>query len=213
MLLKVEKFLVALLGLSILCICIFIIYSLFITDFAFSVIPGWHTVLYPPKVMLAILLLIILVTVFIVYYTIKLLLNLVRQFKNNSRVFPRTSISMHIALEEKFSKFSQHWHPYIIGELNDNYVKVAKVKGDLVWHKHEHEDEMFVVLSGTLMMDFRDGKTIATKPGEILIVPKNTEHRPWTNDEEVKLMLVEPKATKHTGELVVEQTVTNLKWI
>jgi mannose-6-phosphate isomerase-like protein (cupin superfamily) len=120
---------------------------------------------------------------------------------------------MHIALEEKFSKFSQHWHPYIIGELNDNYIKLAKVKGDLVWHKHEHEDEMFVVLSGTLMMDFREGKTISTKPGEILIVPKNTEHRPWTNGEEVKLMLVEPKATKHTGELVVEQTVTNLEWI
>jgi len=120
---------------------------------------------------------------------------------------------MHINLDEKFSKFSEHWHPYIIGELNDNYVKLAKVKGNLIWHKHDLEDEMFVVLSGTLMMDFRDGRTISTKPGEILIVPKNTEHRPWTNDEEVKLMLIEPKETKHTGEIIAEQTVTKLDWI
>jgi len=120
---------------------------------------------------------------------------------------------MHINLEEKYSKFAEHWHPYIIGELNDNYVKLAKVKGELIWHKHENEDEMFVVVSGTLMMDFRDGRTIATQPGEILIVPKNTEHRPWTKNEEVWLMLIEPKATKHTGEVVVEQTVTKQEWI
>ncbi len=120
---------------------------------------------------------------------------------------------MHINLEEKFSKFSEHWHPYIIGELNENFVKIARVKGDLIWHKHEGEDEMFVVLSGTLMMDFRDGRTISTAPGEILIVPKNTEHRPWTNDEEVKLMLIEPKETRHTGEIIAEQTITKLEWI
>jgi mannose-6-phosphate isomerase-like protein (cupin superfamily) len=120
---------------------------------------------------------------------------------------------MHINLDEKFNRFSEHWHPYIIGELNDNYVKLAKVKGNLIWHQHEHEDEMFVVLSGTLMMDFRDGRTISIRPGEILIVPKNTEPRPWTNDEEVKLMLIEPKGTKHTGEIIDEQTVTKLEWI
>lgn len=120
---------------------------------------------------------------------------------------------MHVNLKEKFSKFSEHWHPYIIGELNDNYVKIAKVKGELVWHKHDGEDELFVVLEGTLKMDFRDGRTIETKPGEILIVPKGVEHRPWTGDEEVKLMLVEPRATKHTGELIVEQTVVNQEWI
>ncbi len=125
---------------------------------------------------------------------------------------PGTDI-MHINLEHKFSKFSEYWHPYIIGELNENYVKIAKVKGDLVWHKHDNEDELFVVLQGTLMMDFRDKETIATKPGEILIVPKGVEHRPWTNDEEVRLMLVEPKSTKHTGELVVEQTVTKFEWL
>ncbi len=119
---------------------------------------------------------------------------------------------MHVNLEQKFSKFSEFWHPYIVAELNDNHVKIAKLKGELVWHKHDHEDELFIVLEGTLMMDFRD-KTVATKPGEILIVPKGVEHKPWTNNEEVKIMLVEPKSTKHTGELMVEQTVTQLEWI
>ncbi len=119
---------------------------------------------------------------------------------------------MHVNLKEKFSKFSEHWHPYIIGELNENHIKIAKVKGELIWHKHDHEDELFIVLEGTLMMDFRD-KTIATKPGEILVVPKGVEHKPWTRDEEVKIMLVEPKSTKHTGDLIVEQTVTDQKWI
>ena len=119
---------------------------------------------------------------------------------------------MHINLAQKFDKFSAYWHPYIIGELNDNHVKIVKVKGELVWHKHDLEDELFVVLEGTLMMDFRD-QTIATKPGEILIVPKGVEHRPWTRDEEVKLMLVEPKSTKHTGDVVVQQTISNVEWI
>ncbi len=118
----------------------------------------------------------------------------------------------HVNLGEKFGKFSEYWHPYIVGELNDNHVKIAKLKGELIWHKHDHEDELFIVLEGTLMMDFKD-KTIATQPGEILIVPKGIEHRPWTRGEEVKIILVEPKSTKHTGDLVVEQTVTNVEWI
>ncbi|EOZ99219.1 hypothetical protein A33Q_0597 [Indibacter alkaliphilus LW1] len=120
---------------------------------------------------------------------------------------------MKINLEEKFTKINNHWHPYIIGELNENFVKLAKLKGDLVWHSHQEEDEMFVVVTGTLMMDFRDGKTITTKPGEILIVPKGVKHRPWTNGEEVQVMLVEPKTTKHTGDLKVPQTVDKQEWI
>jgi mannose-6-phosphate isomerase-like protein (cupin superfamily) len=120
---------------------------------------------------------------------------------------------MKINLEEKFIKIDNHWHPYIIGELNENFVKLAKLKGELIWHSHQEEDEMFVVLSGTLMMDFKDGKTILTEPGEILIVPKGVEHRPWTNGEEVKVMLIEPKTTKHTGEIKVQQTVDKLEWI
>ncbi len=120
---------------------------------------------------------------------------------------------MHVNLAEKFARFSEYWHPYIIGELNDNHVKIAKLKGELVWHKHDHEDELFIVLEGTLMMDFRDRPTIATGTGEILIVPKGVEHRPWTNNEEVKIVLVEPQTIKHTGDVIVEQTVTRIDWI
>jgi len=120
---------------------------------------------------------------------------------------------MKVNLEEKFNKFTEHWHPYIIGEFNDSHVKLAKLKGELVWHSHEHEDELFIVLRGTLMMDFRD-KTVATKSGEILIVPKKVEHRPWTKDgEEVHIMLIEPTTTKHTGDLIVDQTVEKFEWI
>lgn len=120
---------------------------------------------------------------------------------------------MKINLEEKFSAIAEHWHPYIIGELNENHIKLAKLKGEFVWHSHPEEDELFVVVSGTLMMDFRD-KTVTVKQGEILIVPKGVEHRPWTNpDEEVRVMLVEPKSTRHTGDLITEKTVQNLEWV
>lgn len=120
---------------------------------------------------------------------------------------------MKVNLIEKFSKIENYWHPYIIGTLNDSFVKLAKLKGKLVWHSHQKEDEMFVVVSGTLMMDFRDGNTISTEPGEILIVPKGVEHRPRTNGEEVMVMLIEPQTTRHTGELKVSQTVEKLEWI
>jgi len=118
-----------------------------------------------------------------------------------------------INLMEKFSKINEHWHPYIISELNENFVKLAKVEGELVWHKHDNEDELFIVLQGTLILDFRD-KTIEVRAGEILTVPKGVEHRPRTNaNEEVLLMLIEPKETKHTGDLIMEKTVTQLEWI
>ncbi len=117
-----------------------------------------------------------------------------------------------INLSEKFSKFNEHWHPYIIGELNENFIKLAKLQGDFVWHKHDHEDELFVVQSGTLIIDFRD-KTVEVKAGEILTVPKGVEHRPRTNGEEVFIMLIEPKETKHTGNVITEKTVTDLEWI
>nr|WP_315157428.1 cupin domain-containing protein [uncultured Flavobacterium sp.] len=118
-----------------------------------------------------------------------------------------------ISILEKFSLFDKLWTPHIIGELNGQYVKLCKLKNDFVWHSHQEEDEMFVVISGTLMMDFKDGKTISTRPGEILIVPKGEKHRPWTNGEEVMVMLIEPKTTQHTGELKVPQTVEKLEWI
>ena len=117
-----------------------------------------------------------------------------------------------INIEEKFAAIKEYLHPYLIGELNENYLKLAKVKDEFAWHKHDHEDELFIIYKGTLIMDFRD-KTVEVKAGEILLVPKGVEHRPRTNGEDVHIMLVEPKQTKHTGELVMEKTVTQLDWL
>ena len=119
-----------------------------------------------------------------------------------------------INLAEKFTLFNEHWTPKIIGELNGQQMKLAKLKGEFVWHDHEEEDELFIVFSGTLYIDFRDGRTEVIQPGELIVVPKGVEHRPWTKDgEEVQLMLIEPAATKHTGDVVHEKTQTELEWI
>jgi mannose-6-phosphate isomerase-like protein (cupin superfamily) len=116
-------------------------------------------------------------------------------------------MSLPINLNEKFGLFHERWHPHIVGELNDNYIKLAKVEGEFVWHKHDAEDELFIVIEGTLHIEFRD-KTIAIKPGEILVVPKGVEHRPYTKSETVKLMLIEPKGTLHTGDVQSDKTVS-----
>ena len=117
-----------------------------------------------------------------------------------------------IHIKEKFNLFEDTWTPKIIGELNGQYVKLAKVEGDFVWHAHEEEDELFFVFKGTLLIDFRD-HTATIREGEMLIVPKGVEHRPRTNGETVWLMLFEPVQTKHTGEKDHEKTVKNLQWI
>jgi len=118
-----------------------------------------------------------------------------------------------IHLEAKFQKITEYWTPKIIGELNGQYVKLAKVKGEFVWHHHAEEDELFHVIRGTLYVDFRD-HTTTVKDGELIIVPRGVEHRPRTeDDEEVWLLLFEPKATKHTGEVQDERTVEDLEWI
>jgi mannose-6-phosphate isomerase-like protein (cupin superfamily) len=109
-----------------------------------------------------------------------------------------------INLQQKFSLFSDHWHPRIIGELNSQLVKIAKVKGEFIWHSHENEDELFLVIEGTLWIDFRD-KTVELNPGEMIIVPRGVEHRPRTEGE-VKIMLFEPAATLHTGDVQHELT-------
>lgn len=115
-------------------------------------------------------------------------------------------------LSEKFDLINDFWSPKIVGELNGQYVKLAKVKGEFVWHSHENEDELFQVLSGELRMDFRD-RTTLTKAGEILIVPRGVEHRPWTDGQEVWLLLFEPKVTLHTGAVESELTVNDQDWI
>ena len=118
-----------------------------------------------------------------------------------------------INLLEKFSLFEKQWTPHIIGELNGQYVKLAKLKDDFVWHSHENEDELFMVFKGTLKMDFRDGRTVTVQEGEILIVPKGVEHRPYTEGDIVFCLLFEPKATAHTGNVASDMTVEKLDWI
>ena len=118
-----------------------------------------------------------------------------------------------INIMKKFSLFNEEWTPKILGELNGQYVKVCKLKDDFVWHSHENEDELFMVFKGTLLIDFRDRKTVKVKEGEILIIPKGVEHRPRTNGEVVFNLLFEPKTTLHTGNVESEMTVKELDWI
>ena len=118
-----------------------------------------------------------------------------------------------INIMNKFSLFKEKWTPKIIGELNNQYVKVCKLKDDFVWHSHENEDELFMVFKGTLLIDFRDGRTVEVKEGEILIVPKGVEHRPHTNGDIVFNLLFEPKSTLHTGNVENELTIKELDWI
>ncbi len=118
-----------------------------------------------------------------------------------------------INIMNKFSLFNEEWTPKIIGELNDQYVKVCKLKDDFVWHSHENEDELFMVFKGTLLMEFRDDRIVEIKQGEILIVPKGVEHRPHTNGEVVFNLLFEPKTTLHTGDVENELTIKELDWI
>tara|TARA_B100000131_G_scaffold277538_1_gene281450 strand:- start:66 stop:440 length:375 start_codon:yes stop_codon:yes gene_type:complete len=118
-----------------------------------------------------------------------------------------------INIMNKFSLFNEEWTPKIIGELNDQYVKLCKLKDDFVWHSHENEDELFMVFKGTLLMEFRDGRIVEIKEGEILIVPKGVEHRPHTNGDIVFNLLFEPKTTLHTGDVQSELTVNDLDWI
>ena len=114
-----------------------------------------------------------------------------------------------INIDQKLSLFNDHWNPRIIGELNKQHVKLAKIKGEFIWHKHDHEDEMFLVLKGTLKIEFRD-KTEIIRENEIIIVPKGVEHRPIA-EEEVSIMLFEPATTINTGDLDNERTRKNLE--
>lgn len=119
-----------------------------------------------------------------------------------------------VNIRQKFDRFTDHWSPKIIGELNGQHLKLAKVAGDFPWHDHAGEDELFLVYKGILCLDFRDGTTVELHPGEFYIVPKGVEHRPWTkSDEEVWIMLIEPAGIKHTGEVVDEKTVSTYERI
>lgn len=116
-----------------------------------------------------------------------------------------------INIAEKLSLFNEYWSPTIIGEVNDSYVKLAKFKGEFIWHTHENEDEMFYVLKGLLTVKFRE-KEVQIKEGECIVIPKGIEHMPVAEDE-VHVMLVESKTTLNTGNVVNERTVEHLKKI
>jgi mannose-6-phosphate isomerase-like protein (cupin superfamily) len=114
-----------------------------------------------------------------------------------------------INLAAKLARFTDPWNPRIIAELNGQHVKLAKLQGAFIWHHHEREDEMFVVLHGTLRMQFRD-REVAVGPGECIVVPRGVEHRPVA-DEEVHVMLFEPASTRNTGNVRSERTRETLE--
>ena len=116
-----------------------------------------------------------------------------------------------INLKEKFSRFSDYCTPRILGEVNDCHIKAVKLKGEFIWHHHENEDELFLVLKGTLRMKFRDHEAVV-REGEFVIVPRGVEHCPVA-DEEVDIVLIEPKSTLNTGNITNERTVAQLEHI
>ncbi len=116
-----------------------------------------------------------------------------------------------VNLAEKFSLFADHWSPKIVGELNDSYVKVVKLKGEFVWHHHEKEDELFLVVKGKLLIRLRD-HDLWLQEGEFVIIPKGVEHLPVA-EEEAHVLLLEPKTTLNTGNVRSERTLANLQRI
>ncbi|MGA2705819.1 MAG: cupin domain-containing protein [Isosphaeraceae bacterium] len=116
-----------------------------------------------------------------------------------------------VNIREKLDLFHDHWSPRIVGELNGQHVKLEKFQGEFVWHKHDHEDELFLVVKGRFRMEFRD-RQVWLEEGEFLIVPQGVEHRPVA-DEEVHVLLFEPAGTLNTGDVRVERTVEDLQWI
>ena len=108
-----------------------------------------------------------------------------------------------VNIDQKFALFSEHWRPKVVAELNGQEVKLAKLKGEFIWHHHETEDELFLVWRGSFRMEFRD-RVVHLKQGEMLVVPHGVEHRPVA-DEEVEVMLFEPAATRNTGNVIDEK--------
>lgn len=116
-----------------------------------------------------------------------------------------------VNLVEKFELFQDYWSPKIVGELNDTYVKLVKLKGEFVWHRHEREDELFLIVKGQLRIKLRD-RELRLREGELVIIPKGVDHLPVA-DEEVHVVLIEPKTTVNTGNVQNERTVMDLQRI
>ena len=116
-----------------------------------------------------------------------------------------------VSIAQKFAAFSDHWQPKIAGELNGQQIKLVKLKGEFVWHHHDHEDELFMVVKGTLRMRFRN-REVNVREGEFIIVPRGVEHCPAA-DEECHVLLLEPAGTLNTGNLRNERTIEKLERI
>ena len=116
-----------------------------------------------------------------------------------------------INFRDKFALFSEHWQPKVVGEMNDYQFKIVKLQGDFVWHDHQDTDETFIVIDGRLRIDFRDG-AVEIGAGEMFVVPKGIEHKPFA-EQEVKLLLIEPRGVPNTGEQGGERTAPNDVWI
>ena len=115
-----------------------------------------------------------------------------------------------VNIKEKFGLFNEQWSPKIIGEMNDSYVKIAKLQGEFLWHLHENEDEMFFVIQGSLIIRLRDRELLVNE-GEFVVIPRGVEHMPVA-EEEVYLMMLEPKTTVNTGNVESDRTV-KADWI
>ena len=116
-----------------------------------------------------------------------------------------------INLKEKLARFSEHWCPKIIARMNDYHFKLVKFQGDFVWHSHDDTDETFIVLDGEMRIDFRDSR-VDLKSGEMFVVPKGVEHKPFA-ESECKIMLVEPAGTINTGDAPGDMTAEDDVWI
>ena len=116
-----------------------------------------------------------------------------------------------INLASKYKKINEHWSPKVVAEMNDYQFKLAKIKNDFIWHSHEDTDEAFIVIEGKIYIEFED-ETVELSEGEMLVVPKGKKHRPYA-DEEAKIMLIEPKGVRNTGDIVNDLTSDDNQWI
>lgn len=116
-----------------------------------------------------------------------------------------------INFAEKFSRIHEQWQPRVLAELNDYQIKIVRIEGDFIWHDHPETDEAFIVLEGSLRIDFRDG-SVTVGPGEMFVVPKGKEHKPFA-EKEVRMLLIEPRGTLNTGHEGGERTAQNDRWI
>ena len=120
-------------------------------------------------------------------------------------------LSKKINLKEKYSKFTRHWSPRIIAEMNNYQFKLAKIKGEFVWHDHKNTDETFIVIEGKMILKFRDSE-IELSEGEMFVVPRGVEHKPCAENE-CKILVIEPKGIINTGEIDSELTINEEMWI